>query len=335
MNTSKSHNLISKIEPRDGGYESVIQTIGRLHRRSSIVGSFLILLLTAAVFAQDAARPANPVLWKQVKITDRDLYLGPGGAAMRPDLNGAVVVGRQPGGNNLKFRLRDRAGNVWIAKMADESQPEVAAVRLLWGIGYNTEIDYIVPRLELGRFGSYRNARLEARPKDVTRDRWTWAENPFKGTTEMEGLKIMMAMINNWDLKDENNGVLTRTNESDYIISDLGSSFGKLATHSQSRSGRSVNDPQGYAKSVFIKGSHDGSIDFAYTGSADHLLKGIKIEHGRWLADLLMQLSDKQILDAFRAANYKPEEVSTLSTAFKARVRALDETTRMASVAKK
>ena len=335
MNTSKSHNLISKIEPRDGGYESVIHTISRLHRRSSIVGSLLILLLTAAVFAQDAARPANPVLWKQVKIADRDLYLGPGGAAMRPDLNGAVVVGRQPGGNNLKFRLRDRAGNVWIAKMADESQPEVAAVRLLWGIGYNTEIDYIVPRLELGRFGSYRNARLEARPKDVTRDRWTWAENPFKGTKEMEGLKIMMAMINNWDLKDENNAVLITKSGTHYIISDLGSSFGRLASAPQSRSGRSVNDPEDYAKSVFIKGSRDGVIDFAYTGMADHLLKGIKIEHGRWLADLLMQLSDKQIVDAFRAANYKPEDASAFATAFRARIKALDEATRMTPVAEK
>jgi hypothetical protein len=58
----------------------------------------------------------------------------------------------------------------------------------------------------------------------------------------------------------------------------------------------------------FIKGSRDGVIDFEYNGMADQLLKGIKVEHGRWLADLLLQLSDQQIRDAFRAANYSDEK---------------------------
>ena len=44
------------------------------------------------------------------------------------------------------------------------------------------------------------------------------------------------------------------------------------------------------------------------------------------LADLLMQLRDKQISDAFRAANYKPDEVAIFASAFKARIAALDKT---------
>jgi hypothetical protein len=46
------------------------------------------------------------------------------------------------------------------------------------------------------------------------------------------------------------------------------------------------------------------------------------------MADLLLQLSDKQIEDAFRAANYKPEDVQTYAAAVKARIRALDEATK-------
>ena len=278
------------------------------------------------------SKPVSGIMWEQVDIPSRDLFLGPGGTEMVPDLKGAILVGRQPGGNNLKFRIRDREGNEWVAKIADESQPEIAAVRLLWGIGYRTEIDYLIPRIELDR--PYKNVRLEARLKKVKRDRWTWADNPFIGTRELDGLKIMMAMFNNWDLKDDNNAVLITDKGTYYIISDLGSSFGRLATAPQSRSGRSVNDPEGYARSVFIKGAADGRVHFAYNGMADHLLKGISVENARWLADLLLQLTDRQIHDAFRAANYKPEEIGLYAAAFKARIKALDEATRATPLAK-
>jgi len=294
---------------------------------------FLVVACSISVLGQKTAS-ANAILWEQVDIPSRDLYLGPGGAGMIPDFKGALLLGRQPGGNNLKFRIRDREGNEWIAKIADEAQPEIAAVRLLWGIGYKTEIDYLVPSISLAQNGNFRNVRVEARLKNVKRDRWTWASNPFVGTRELDGLKIMMAMFNNWDLKDENNAVLISDAGHHYIISDLGSSFGRLARASQSRSGRSVNDPEGYARSVFIKGASDGRVHFAYTGMADHLLKGISVENARWLADLLMQLSDRQINDAFRAANYKPDEIGMYAEAFKARIRALDAATRGTPLAK-
>ncbi len=35
-----------------------------------------------------------------------------------------------------------------------------------------------------------------------------WENNPFKGTPEFRGLKILMLMINNWDMKDDNNEIL-------------------------------------------------------------------------------------------------------------------------------
>ena len=290
-----------------------------------------IWVVTAIPQEKTAVKPDAPaVMWEEpADIRSRDLYTGPGGKALAPDLKDAVVLGRQPGGNNLKYRLRDRKGNEWVAKVADESQPETAAVRLLWAVGYKTEINYLMPDLQLVKERPFRNVRLEARPKDVKRgERWMWANNPFIGTKEFDGLKIMMAMLNNWDLKDENNIVLIVDGKHHYVVSDLGASFGKLANAPKSRSGRSVGDPDDYAKSVFIKGTRDGVIDFAYNGMADHLLKGVKVEHGRWLADLLLQLSDKQILDAFRAANYSDEKATVFANAFKARIAALDRATK-------
>jgi hypothetical protein len=226
--------------------------------------AFTIIASVGMSFGQETSKRSGEaaIMWEPVEIKSRDLYLGPGGSQMQPNLKGAVLLGKQPGGNNLKFRIKDRNGDEWIAKIADESQPEIAAVRLLWGIGYKTEVDYLSPRINLGKEGTFKNVRLEARPKNIKRgERWMWTDNPFVGTKEFDGLKIMMAMFNNWDLKDENNVVLTTKDGVHYIVSDLGSSFGKLAEESQSRSGRSVNDPEGYAKSTFINAVHDGQIE--------------------------------------------------------------------------
>ena len=293
----------------------------------------VVIACVASAISQEKAEGnsnAPAVLWEQpADITKRDLYYGPGGRALVPDLKRASMLGRQMGGNTLKYRIRDRHGNEWVAKIANESQPETAAVRLLWAVGYKTEINYLMPDLQLGSERPFSNVRLEARPKNVKRgERWMWADNPFVGTKEFDGLKIMMAMLNNWDLKDENNVVLIKDGRNHYVVSDLGASFGRLAKEPQSRSGRSVGDSSDYAESVFIKGASGGVIDFAYTGMADHLLKGIKVEHGRWLADLLLQLSDQQIRDAFRAANYSDEKATIFANAFKARIDALDRATR-------
>ncbi len=293
----------------------------------------LLLLVPVLILGQDRVASIGegaPVLWESVAIADRDLYWGPGGREMFPDLEGLLFVGRQAGGNNLKFRLKEKKSErEWVVKAADESQPEVAAVRLLWAVGYPTEVDYIVPRVSIKKWGNYKNVRFEARPEFVKRgERWSWDNNPFKGSNEFAGLKIMMAMLNNWDLKDENTIILMKDGKAYYAVSDLGSSFGKLAKHSGTRSGRSVNEPEDYAGSTFIRSVDNGRIRFAYTAQRADLMEGITVEHGRWLADLLTQLSDKQIHDAFRAANYSPEEITTLAASFKSRIAELDKATK-------
>jgi hypothetical protein len=301
--------------------------------------SFLLIVVIASAgyagFSQKEAKTTvaegKTILWENIDISGRDLYWGPGGREMEPRLKNATFVKHEPGGNNLKYRIKDGKDREWIVKIADEAQPETVAVRLLWGIGYKTEINYLAPRISISKVGGgrYKNVRLEARSKDTKREGiWSWTNNPFAGTSEFEGLKIMMALFNNWDLKDENNVILKKGDELHYVISDLGASFGKLAKRSGGRSGRSVNDPEDYAESVFVKGVKDGNIEFDYRGQADHLIKGIKIEHGRWLADLLVQLSDRQISDAFRAANYSDEDAALMANAVKARITALDRATK-------
>src|ERR1051325_589740 len=161
-----------------------------------------ICLLGAAAMAafgqekakEEKALQGQPVLWEQVDISKRDLYLGPGGQEAMPVLMNVKFIGRHPGGNNLKFDIEDGAGGRWVVKAADESQPEVVANRLLWAIGYKTETDYIVPHIEVPQFGSHSNVRFELRAKGSKRgDPWRWMDNPFKDSRELRGLKIMMA----------------------------------------------------------------------------------------------------------------------------------------------
>jgi len=300
---------------------------------------FLIVVSVGFAYGQEKSKSAmltgTPVIWEAVDISKRDLYWGPGGQANFPVLKDAKFIGRDAGGNNLKYEIEDGAKRRWIAKVADESQPEVAATRLLWAIGYPTEVDYIVPKIAIARVGNYSNVRFELRPEGAKRgERWSWMDNPFKDSRELHGLKIMMALINNWDLKDENTITLARDGKLYYVVSDLGASFGKLADKPMSRSGRSVNDPDDYAKASFIKGVNNGVLMLDYRGINENVVQGIKVEDGRWLADLLMQLSDKQISDAFRAANYKPEEIAIFTQAVKARIAALDKATQ-AQIAEK
>ena len=295
--------------------------------------SFVTLACIGSVYAQDQAQSTQlagvPLMWESCDISKRDLYVGPGGPDKMPVMKGARFMGSNPGGNNLKYTIVDGTGRKWVVKIADESQPELAATRLLWAIGYKTEIDYMVPRLDIPGVGNYKNARFELRPADVTRgQRWSWANNPFKNSRELNGLRIMMALINNWDLKDENTAILTKNGKLDYIVSDLGSSFGKLADRNMSRSGRSVNKPVDYAKANFIKGVNNGMIEFDYRGMNENVVTGVKVEDGRWLVGLLRQLSEKQIEDAFRAANYGPEAVEVLAGAVRARITALEKATK-------
>jgi hypothetical protein len=295
-----------------------------------------IFLLTAAtVFPQKKSRinqsTGKPVMWEPVNISRRDLYWGPGGRAMFPNLRRVTFIKKETGGNNLKYRIKDASGRIWVAKIADESQPETVAVRLLWGVGYKTEINYLVPKLTIPGKGTFKNARLEARPSNVERQgRWSWTDNPFVGTNELQGLKVLMALINNWDLKDGNNIILKSGGERQYAISDLGAAFGKLAPTSApilTRFGRSVNKPDDFAKSKFVKGiENNGHIDFAYKGKAKKLLDDITPQQARWIANLLNRLSDKQIRDAFRAANYSAAETALLTQAVKDRIRALSST---------
>jgi hypothetical protein len=311
----------------------------RQKRVRPLVALTVILILNLSAAGQAAgdkkkkkATPqGTPVLWQPPRdIASRNLFLGPGGAAMRPNLKGITFLKDEEGGYSQKFRVRDASGREWVAKVGKEAQSETAAVRLLWAAGYVTEINYLTPRVNIRGKGSFENVRFEARPKNIKRlDEWKWKENPFTGTREFQGLKVMMVLLNNWDIKDSNNQIFfvpdaRRGNQLRYVISDLGATFGKTGSLPLFwRITRSRNNPEDYEDAKFIDGVKEGYVDFHYGGKNRGILDNITVGEARWLGTLLSRLSERQLADAFRAANYEPDEVRILTEAVRERINGL------------
>lgn len=301
---------------------------------SNLKTARLALLLTIILFGCPSLSPGQkkkdegpigtPVLWREpVGIEARNLLTGAGGDAMKPDLSHVTFIKEESGGYSTKYRVRDAAGNEWVAKVGKEAQSETASNRLLWAVGYETEIVYLVPRLTIEGKGDFDNVRLEARPKDIKREgEWSWSDNPFNHSPELQGLKVMMVLINNWDMKDSNNQILKTTNvttgqpEAIYIISDLGGSLGKTGGIFS----RSRNKPSDFVKAEFIDGVKHNVIDFHYNGKNKALFEGITLEDARWITTWLRKLSDDQIKDAFRAANYSSADVDAYAQTMRERI---------------
>jgi len=302
-------------------------------RVAILIGIVLLIPSIETGFAKSKKKPTakgTPVLWQRPNdISSRDLFLGPGGASMRPDLRRITLIKEEKGGYSKKYRVRDGSGQEWVVKIGKEAQSETSAVRLLWGVGYLTEVNYLVPRVTIPGKGTFTNARFEARPDDWKRSgEWKWKQNPFTSTPEYQGLKIMMALINNWDLKDSNNVMIQVRNgdgnELRYVISDLGATFGHASTTPLFwRITRSRNNPSNYAKSDFLEKVKGNRVMLHFGGKNRGLMKDITVDDAIWIGSWLAQLNDRQIKDAFRAANYRPDQVDLLTRVVRARTNEL------------
>lgn len=316
-----------------------------LHFRT-VAMMFIIAATAIGVAAQKETKEsskkpmpqAKAVLWKPVQIETLDLVAGPGGEAMKPDLSRIEFIEEEKDGHNKKYRIKDGSGKTWVAKLGREAKPETAAVRLVWALGYMSEVNYLVPKITIPGKGTFENVRLEARPDNIDRlEEWKWKDNPFVGTNELEGLKMMMVFLNNWDVLDLQNKVLfVDGTELHYIVSDLGSTFGKLGSNNLPvvyRLGRSTGNPEDYLKTKFIDGVENGIVDLAYKGKNRGLFEGFSVSNAKWLASLLNRLSDKQIRDAFRAARYSDREIEQFTQGVKNRIAELNKAAGNSTVA--
>ena len=285
----------------------------------------------------EASRLHNPVLWRDpVSISTLDLYLGQGGVEGQP-VAPFKFQAEDRHGTNPKFDVRDSQGTQWRVKLGDEARPEVVASRLLWAVGYFVNDDYVVPSAQveglhldrgskLASGGHIRDARFEKKPDHQKKiGIWCWKQNPFTGTKEFNGLRAMMALMNNWDLKDVNNAVYRdeASGKDLFLTSDIGATFGTNGLSWSKR--RSKGDVGTFAKSEFITDKTATTVSFG-TPAAPALIEAPNVEQyemrrdlrwigekipiadARWIGSILKQLSHRQIEDAFRAGHFPPEE---------------------------
>ena len=181
-------------------------------------------------------------------------------------------------------------------------------------------------------------ARLKRKAHGIKKiGNWDWFQNPFVSSKELNALRVMMVLMNNWDLKEINNAIDVVDGEQRYVVSDLGASFGKTGNTIT----RSKGDLKGYKESKFVKKTTPEEVDFELHSrpffltainisnyrkrtKMENLAKHIPRSHAKWVGWLLSQLSDEQIRDCFRSAGYLPEEVQGYTEAVKKRIAALN-----------
>ena len=292
-----------------------------------------------AALAADERKPApDPVkpvsisaLWHDPgEISSLDLAFGEGGPAHAPRSDAIYSFEKEDlGGTSAKFYVKDQDGVRWLVKVGDEVRGETAATRFVWAMGYFVDEDYFLPEMHvfgmaklrrkshsIHKDGRITNARLKrTRPGQKKLDTWAWADNPFRASRELNGLRVMMALINNWDLKTVNNKVYgpkdrdaarkdpsddkeeNSTNGEDrdkssspeipdgesnienvrYVVSDLGASFGRTGGFS-SRSKGKLRD---YQKDNFIRASTPETVDFVMRTKPGGILRVFKPHYYR------------------------------------------------------
>jgi hypothetical protein len=282
------------------------------------------------------------VLWQPpADIESLDLFYGVGGPEGAPDPSTPFTyVRRSKSGTQKKIIVEDNRGREWTVKFGPEAKPETAATRIVWAVGYHVDQDYFVPRASIvgEKRIDARDVRFERRDdgyKEV--GNWSWDDNPFLGTREFEGLKVLMAILKNWDLTTRNNDIVTQKKNPGpqiYYVADLGATLGQTGTFLNGMPlfgnmpatisfspGRAKGDPDAFTSERFIKEVRGGRVYFNIRRSRSRdRMNGVSVECARWMGALLGRLSDKQLTDAFCASGYDPAETALYVRILRARI---------------
>jgi hypothetical protein len=328
------------------------------------VRNILALLALASAAAAQNHHPSQQskpesIIWTDPgDVRSLNLFWGPGGEKHQPQLP-VEFLDEDMHGTSPKFNVRDSNGKKWTAKLGLEAKPETAASRLLWAVGYGVNENYFIPQLQVtnlpsplrrgqnlvGKGGLVPNVRLQRHPEGKKRiGDWNWRHNPFYDTREFNGLRVMMGLIANWDLKDDNNGIFEdekRGGPKLYEVSDVGTAFGTAGKKYSDR--QSKGNLAAFARTKLIAHIHENYIDLNFPKRPPlsslfefewdfffrqtNMLwigKQIPRSDAKWIGSLLARLSPDQIRDAFRAAGYSPQQIELCTQAVSSRIQELN-----------
>ena len=270
-----------------------------------------------------------------------------------------MFLEEHPDGSQPCLSVRDARGRRWRVKWGVEVQAETLATRLAWAAGYFVETTYYVREGRIGGAlalqraadcidgnGRFTHARFELDDEGVLKHfdehSWAWNDNPFVGTAELNGLKIVMMWLSNWDAKDvrdvargSNTAIFEhaaspgarrrlRSYEARYLVIDWGGTFGRWGNIVS----RGRWDVAGFAAQTeaFVQGVDGDFVRFGYTGqrTAD-IADGIRVSDVAWLMRRLGRLQDGQIAAAVEASGGTPEEIEGFTRELRRRLDRLAE----------
>jgi hypothetical protein len=295
---------------------------------------------------------SRAAIWRDPgPIAELDLEAGPcgrGGAPAPP----FHFLEEHDTGSQPCCSVRDRRGRVWRVKWGPEVHTEVIGTRLAWALGYFAEQCYFVARGRIAGAKDLRRAKAciddreeftDARfeldeagvVKHFDEHGWSWDDNPFVGSRELNGLRILMMLLSNWDNKDvrdvargSNNAIFEvksgrHDREARYLIIDWGAAMGAWGSNVLQR-GRW--DPEAFAaqNEQFVLGLEGDKVLWGYQGQRTmDMVQNITREDVRWFYRLAGQLTDDQLRGALRASGANPEEVEAFTAALRQRIEKL------------
>lgn len=313
--------------------------MGTAEKTHSIRVAVSLLLVTASALPAQKA-----VLWRDPGLLDKlDLASGPGGPRLRPrpPYRFLKVMG---GGTNKKVEVKDARNVTWRVKFGTEARPDAFCSRLAWACGYYADPIHVVQdsriegapdlsgfRSPIDRDGSFKLAVFETTPtylEYLPGQTWRWDQNPFVGTHSLNGLKIIVMLVSNWDNKDErekeqtgsNVGILrdTRTGRLQYYVNDWGESMGTWGNHDITRHRWDCGRFRGQTpKFLHFAG---GGFEFGFEGYHTDFKTGIAPADIAWLLKYLGRLTPAQIEAALNASGAAPDETACFTRDLLARI---------------
>jgi hypothetical protein len=306
--------------------------------------------------------PSKAVLWQDPgQVETRNLRYGPGGSDLQPRAPFTFEKEDLSGGTP-KVRVSDANGRTWVIKFGEEVLPDVFASRLAWTVGYYAEPNYYLDgqtvsgvhglsRAEryIDEHGRAKGGRFQLRTNDpqyMAGYSWGWEENPFSGTAQLNGLRVLMMLVSNWDDKDmrddhvgistsvhsvtlwerpgTNNSIMRDSGRYMFFVDDWGSSLGQWGGFL----GRSKRDCDGFLEESrhFVHGVRDGHVEFGFKAvHTRNLSKGIRVSDVSWLMQYLGRVTDEQLQAGLAASGATPKMTACYTKALRMRIRQLEQ----------
>lgn len=293
-----------------------------------VIAVFALVACASSPQAQQTPAPDFEIsqLWQEPRnLMERDLYYGPGGKALAPPQTGGTFqfVAHKTTGTNPGYDVTDAAGKPLSVKLGIEAQPEVTVSRILWAMGYHQPPNYFVHEFTL--------TGTDAGPKSTSRFRteidgyragldWDWHDNPFRTTQPFRGLIVAQLILNNWDLKRDNNRIYEANDPSTkparlYMVRDVGAALGeskqapffKLLGTPGSQG--SKNDIADFEAQGFIKSVEGDDVSFDYRGRHQSIVDIPTVPDVIWACELMARIPDGHWEAAFRAGAF-PDDIA-------------------------